>query len=440
MLLKSSELLKKFIEFEVEELSGVDMSHMPTLGSAYEEITKQGLFQDFAIPKQLDLRVVSGFIEVGGERLPEQIDCMLVHGEGKKFGLTDQYFYDIGQVLCIFEVKKRLVKSGYADAISHLAKIRNKFADNFERRLDEENYEPDIQLARKWFSQITGKSAPENYRDIHNLTISDGLLFYCLVQESLAPVSIIHGYEGYTTEEGMRTAFVSILENSVQKGERIGIPGIPSLVTSNNFCLIKGNGTPFIGVRDAGEWIAVVSTRHNSAKLILEMVWAKISHYFKIGMPWGDGLHTDNTQPLLIATAMENSAGAGWFCNWLDYNEAHLQREDNSTWKPAKVSSAAVSLIDIMTMNGGYLNLDAELQNHIQNKYDIDLQEIVDEMVGTSEFMIERGHLRPIHPQTHIITNEDGSGLVAHESERFDLWCHSESVNPYYVTIWFVEE
>lgn len=40
MLLKSSELLKKFIEFEVEELSGVDMSHMPTLGSAYEEITK----------------------------------------------------------------------------------------------------------------------------------------------------------------------------------------------------------------------------------------------------------------------------------------------------------------------------------------------------------------------------------------------------------------
>ncbi|WP_206433615.1 hypothetical protein [Pseudomonas synxantha] len=87
MIRKASELLEEFIEVEKRKLDGFDMSHMPTLGSAYEEITKQGIYQDFAIPKHLDLRIVSGFISIGGEMLAEQIDCMLVHGEGENTDL-----------------------------------------------------------------------------------------------------------------------------------------------------------------------------------------------------------------------------------------------------------------------------------------------------------------------------------------------------------------
>ena len=37
------------------------MPHMPTLGSAYEEITKQGIDKEFAIPKSLNLRSRQGF-------------------------------------------------------------------------------------------------------------------------------------------------------------------------------------------------------------------------------------------------------------------------------------------------------------------------------------------------------------------------------------------
>ncbi|MGJ8757440.1 hypothetical protein ACSFV5_07270 [Acinetobacter sp. HC8-3S] len=51
MINKASELLEQFIEAEKQKLAGVEMSHMPTLGSAYEEITKQGIDQNFVIPK-----------------------------------------------------------------------------------------------------------------------------------------------------------------------------------------------------------------------------------------------------------------------------------------------------------------------------------------------------------------------------------------------------
>jgi hypothetical protein len=141
LITKASELLELFIKEETEKLAGFDMPHMPTLGSAYEEVTKQGIDQKFSIPKFLDLSVVSGFISVGGEMLPEQVDCMLVHGSGERYGLTDQYIYKIENVLCIFEVKKTLGKKEYKDAIEHLAGIRKKFARNFEHRLIHEGYE-----------------------------------------------------------------------------------------------------------------------------------------------------------------------------------------------------------------------------------------------------------------------------------------------------------
>lgn len=161
MIHKASELLELFIQEETKKIAGVRMPHMPTLGSAYEEVTKQGIDRDFSIPKHLELSVVSGFISIGGEMLPEQVDCMLVYGAGERYGLTNQYIYDIENVLCIFEVKKTLRKQDYIDAIDHLASIRKKYADHFEHRLIHEGYEPDISSARRHFSQITGKK-PRN--------------------------------------------------------------------------------------------------------------------------------------------------------------------------------------------------------------------------------------------------------------------------------------
>ena len=215
----ASELLEEFIKVESRKINNDKMPHMPTLGSAFEEITKQGIDKEFVIPKFLDLRVVSGFISVNGKLLPQQIDCMLVHGSGERYGLTEQYIYEIDKVLCIFEVKKTLRKVDYTDAFFHLGGIRKGFAQNFERKLIDEGYEPDISTARKHFSQITGKIAPEQYPHIHDLNKSDAILFYTLVQETLAPISIIHGYEGYKTENGLRSAFTKILE---EKKEGLG--------------------------------------------------------------------------------------------------------------------------------------------------------------------------------------------------------------------------
>lgn len=440
LISKASELLELFIKEETKKLADIKMPHMPTLGSAFEEVTKQGIDKGFAIPKHLDLSVVSGFVSIGDEMLPEQIDCMLVHGQGKKYGLTEQYIYEIENILCIFEVKKTLRKKDYADAMDHLAGIRRKFAEHFEHKLIHEGYEPDISSAGRHFAQITGKIAPENYSGIHGLSKSDGILFYCLVQESFAPVSIIHGYDGYKTESGLRTAFVDILEEKKKATDSgIAIPSIPSLVTSNQYCLVKGNGVPFLVIKDEDEWVSVFSTCYNPAKIILELIWSKISSYFDIEMPWNDSLHMDNISPLLIAKALEVDDKAGWMYNTIEFKEKQLKREDNNAWVPAYLGEAEVSAINIMAMRGGYLPLDDDMDEYLKGNHATTIDEVSSNLILTRLFVKDGDYIRPIKPNTHIVTLDDNTGYVCSERDRFDLWCEEQGIAPQYINLVFLE-
>lgn len=440
MIIKASQLLELFIQEETKKLQKYKMPHMPTLGSAYEQVTKQGIDQAFILPQNLSLQIVSGFVSIGGEMLPEQIDCMLVHGDGEQYGLTDEYIYEIENILCIFEVKKTLRKKDYIDAFEHLGKIRKKFSEHFEKKLRAGDYEPDISIARKHFSQITGKIAPEKYLEVHHLSKSDAMIFYTLVQESLAPVSIIHGYGGYKSESGLRAAFINILQEKAEgDGQGLGVPSIPTLVTSNEYCIVKGNGIPFTVIKDRESWVVSFSTRHNPAKIILELIWSKIAIYFNVKMPWDDGLHMDSVQPLLLAIPKETEEKSGWLYKSIEIKEKDLKRENNHVWSPYSIGSAEMSAINIMAMQGGYLPLDDGMREYLEGHEGSSLEIVVESLTNSREFMKDGESLRPINCMTHVITNPDGSGFVSSERDKFDLWCKEKNIRPSYMNMIFME-
>lgn len=372
--------------------------------------------------------------------LPEQIDCMLVEGEGRRYGITDQYIYDIDHVLCVFEVKKTLTKSDFSDALDHLGATRRRFADYFEEKLRSHTFVPDISHARKSFAEITGKIAPIHYMGIHQLKKTEAILFYALVQEQHAPVTIVHGYDGYKTESGLRSAFIDIIEErSKISGQGLGIPSLPSLVTSNNFCLIKGNGHPYLAVRDETSWVAIFSTRHNPARIILEIVWAKIASHFNAKMPFGLDLDMETIAPLLLAEPREIGDKVGWVYNSLERKEKSLKRDEQVPWEPARIGPAEVSAIDIMVMQGGYLNLDSEMDEYLQREYGLTLVETIEKLLATRVFAWEGEYLRPLANLTHVLTSDDGGGYISSERDRFDAWCEKNSLQPHYMNIIFLE-
>ncbi|QLG87944.1 hypothetical protein HQ393_06520 [Chitinibacter bivalviorum] len=440
MISLASELLARFIDEEKRKLVGISMPHMPTLGEAYESITKDGIDQGFVIPKGLDLRVVSGFIEIKQEMLPEQIDCMLVCGVGRQYGRTEKYIYPIESVLCIFEVKKTLTKSDYLDAMLHLAKIRKAFSESFEDRLINEGFEPDISRAAKYFSQITGVAAPKTYSDIHNLSREHGVLFYSLVQEQYAPISIIHGYGGYKREEGIRSAFMDILDSIKNDASlNVGYPGIPTLVTSNQFCIVKGNGSPFIATRSDGSWVALLSSRHNPLQMMLELIWSKISQHFDVSMPWGDDLDFENLSPLMLAKPIEFHGKIGWFFESLEYKEASLNRDAVKKWDPEKLDAAGMTLVNHMFFYGGQLLLDESMKDYIQKEHGLSLDSVVNNLILTMVFAKDGDYLFPVNNSTMILPNDDGTGYLATDKNRFDAWCRMHKIEPNYIHLLMVD-
>ncbi|MFA0478311.1 DUF6602 domain-containing protein [Vibrio splendidus] len=438
MIEKASELLEEFIKIERIALDEVDMPHMPTLGSAYEEITKQGIEQDFAIPVGLGLKVVSGFISVGEEMLPQQIDGMLVCGDGKQYGRTKEFIYPIDQILCIFEVKKTLNKSDYVDAFDHLRIIRQKYTEYFESKLEDPEFEPDITVARKHFSQITGREAPTSYRHINSLPKVDGILFYSLVQETLAPLTIIHGYGGYTTESGMRNAFLDILfEKGEVSGVGLGIPSLPALVTTNGFSIVKGNGVPFIGITEEREWAALLSMKGNSARIILEIIWSKISLYFDVSMPWGEDSKTESAVPLMYAASKEIGDAAGWEYTPLRFKESVLKnRDDVNEWQPVEIDKDITSVVYTMLACGGYIHVDDVAE--ISGDHSVKSQELLDRIINTLLFKQVGDYIRPISDMLHMVTDANEKNYLSSSRERLDIWCDNNSISKSYVNLFIM--
>lgn len=428
MLKRSSELMQAFIDYEVSVLADMPMPHMPTLGDGYEAITRDVLMEDFALPPDLNLQVVSGFVSIAGNMLKNQMDCMLVSGEGRRYGRTDNYIYDIDQILCIFEVKKTLTKAALSDAVDHLSVIRKSYSEYFENKIKKDKYVPDIESARTHFAQITGRDGPKHYYDINEIPVEDAILFYTLVQESLAPISIVHGYNGYKTEEGLRTAFIDILEDKFIDGDKsYGVPSIPTLITSNEFCLIKTSGYPFVVSNVDSEWIPLISTRFNSAEVILDTVWSKISHYFKRAMPWGDGVYINNVEPMLIARVGKDSEKAGWIYKTIEHSEGTLLREDNITWEPEKICAVHIVMINLMA-KCGEVSLSEDNISYFKDRYSVDLWKEMLFLSKTRLFMISGDALKPINNMTIILSLEDGTGYVASERDRLDKWCENNDV------------
>ena len=439
MIEKCSELLEKFIEIERKVLEKIDMPHMPTLGSAYEEITNQGLEQNFVIPPNLDLRVVSGFISVGDEMLPQQIDGMLVCGEGQQYGRTKEFIYPIDKVLCIFEVKKTLNKSDYKDAFDHLRVIRQKYMEHFESKFENENFEPNIKLARKHFSQMTGKAAPRKYSEIHSLSKSDGILFYSLVQETLAPLSIIHGYGGYSTEYGMRKAFLDILcEKSETSKEGLGVPSLPALTISNNFSIVKGNGMPYMAINDDGHWAVLSSIKGNPARILLEIIWSKIALYCDVDMPWGDDLQQEVIAPLLFAIPMEIEDVVAWKYETYEPQEAVLRKRDEmSEWKPIAINKDISDLVYSMLARGGYVYI-SEIEE-IANDHSVDYGDLLNRITHTQLFELNDDFIRPIASTLHLVTDSNGQDYLDSNTQRLDAWCDKYKIPHRYINLMILE-
>lgn len=440
MVRNIAELFKEFLIFEQEKVDTFEMPHMPTLGEAYEEITIQGLNQKYILPNIYNLKVVKGFIKIGEKQLPQQIDCMLVHGEGIQFGLTDKYIYDISNVLAIFEVKKNLTKDQLLDALAHLSELRIEFYSYIDSLIKSNSLNISMDLFSQHLSYLIGFRL-ESVEQIKFLEENHQFVAMTLLVEMLMPLTIIHSYEGYSRIGDLRNAIKDIVEFLDEKNQNRGVRilDFPSLITNNKLGVLKAIGLPYwldySKDREKGcSWGYMCSYNHNSSVIFLEMLWAKISQKLNIEFDYGEDLINENIFPL-VAIDIEKGKTEISFISYNDNNFKSLKKSGDSNFQPRKIDEKLVELFNIITMIGGVEKKDPLISEYLQSSNQ-DLNQLLSLISGYLCMGISEEAITPISSWKCVKINDEL--WISHDLVRFNNWLtlNNQNYEDMYMTIW----
>lgn len=433
MIKNASELLAAFMAAERKEAEAIPMAHMPTLGAAYEAIVRSGIDRNFVLPPNLDLRVVGGFID----GLPNQFDCMLVRGEGRPYARTGLYFYPIDQVLCVLEVKKTMSRAALVDGIGHLADVQRHFMKRFEER-HEAGEVQDVESARLSFSQMTGRAAPL-LRELDQVSFEDQLLFGVLVRQMYAPTTVLLGFDGYGTERGLREALLDLIESDAGTSSNLVPDLLPSLISVGELSLVKCGGQPYIAWDEDTGWVAIASTRHNAALVLLEFLWTKIGRFCNVQMPFGPQVEVETLDKVLVANGTFNNGKAGWLFKATSRTEIQLSlRPAAVPWEPQRLTRGAVTVTDLMCFRGGAIDLDQDLRDYLKDKYEEDLEQIAAALVRTSAFRLLGRQLHVNPPVAFVATFPDKTGIAGTDRQTLEFWCLANGMDATFMTLLFV--
>ena len=119
-----ADVVEIFRTSENEKLKEYNLQHRPSIGDMYEGLSREVLAK--ALPPNVNLQIVDGFIVDADGNLSPQIDCMLVKQVAETIPYTSSVKCKIEDVVAIIEVKKNAHKSELSDAYLHFGFVNLK--------------------------------------------------------------------------------------------------------------------------------------------------------------------------------------------------------------------------------------------------------------------------------------------------------------------------
>ena len=334
-----SELLLAIRDTGISEIERfLNIQHNPMIGGMYEGLTKD--IAQKVIFKELDLRVVSGKIKNSEGLFSKQIDCMIVTGSGDKLPFSDEYIYDINNVIMVIEVKKNLYSEELSKGYDNLKSVIEVQANDF-RPLR-------VQPVCDAFSSIAGKPIT-NIDNISTLSFQEQMLYHLLVVEELFPIRVIFGYSGFSTEKILRKKFIDYISDNLSKG--YGPQSLPNLIIAGENSIIKTNGMPYgLNIQDIDDYCWMASYRRNPILLLLELLWTRLSSQYNLPVTvFGNEIQEEALFPLLTIHALGGDK-KGWMYTEIPYLENQIAYIDKNErdWEPTILSNEEFVLMNLL--------------------------------------------------------------------------------------------
>ncbi|MCU5493495.1 hypothetical protein OCB70_14025 [Bacillus cereus] len=345
MIVTVSDFLKSLMEKEKELIKKYEIvGHAPTIGDMYEGLTASLLNK--SLFKELDIRVAAGKIRNEEGEFSNEIDCMIVEGEGEKIPYTEKYIYNISQVIAVLEIKKNLYKNDLIDSYNKMHKIY-KIGDQTKIELNG---------LRDTFRHIVKKELP-NYENVASLPFHEQMIYHSLLMEETLPVRIIFGYYGYKSEFALREAFYNFISDNSEGTEQKGFSPVtfPDLIICRENSLIKLDAMPYIGFIDNNDyWNFYASSGNNPLLLLLEIIWTRLSYKYNIDSSiFGDDLEFETFHPFISGKAIEINGKIAWDCRYNYIGQENLNHNPiKFEWEPEELTEQEASIIYWLCQNG----------------------------------------------------------------------------------------
>jgi hypothetical protein len=414
MITSFAEFLEQLQEKEAAILAQQSVSHGPTIGNMYEGLTRELL--ERAIPAELDIRLVDGFVLGVDGKHSHQTDAMLVMGEkGQRIPKTDQWIWPIEDVLAVFEVKKSLFGNQLVDSIEKMrvVSLQQKELMASERK------QVKLGPSRAAFARLMGRFPSAG--ELEDFQGAGGEILRTIAHEQLAPVRIVFGYEGYADETGLRKGFLDALRDT--PGGVAGPAVLPNLIICRKNAILKLNGHPFVSLAgDDGRWNLFGSTRTAPFALLLELIWTRLGNEFNAQFPVDDSLTKEVIAPLLAGEVVTNGSARGWMfhCNTLNKEQLAVILADR--WEPVAVTLEEYVIFG-MAMNLGGLDLNDQSLREAAAQSALDLKAVADRLVAErlfSWFAPDVAH--PINDTIHTAVTPDGNFWLSDNQQLLGLW------------------
>lgn len=421
MIKTVSDLLLKLIDAEKQKIDSLNIKHRPTIGNMYEGLTKDFLGKALFDGLNLNILTNSFIINEDGKRSNE-MDILLIEGEGTQLPHTNQYDVKFEQVIAVIQVKKRLNKQSILEGYENLKNVveilDNMQYEDYHKRLFIDSYQGtcnehvlDNGNLRKHFDSTTKEA-----------------IFYILKEEVLMPPRILLGYEGYKTEKSLRDGFVNFLFDNLSTPEK-QIPGFsplhfPNLIINKDISIIKNNGMPFCSGLIEGNWPFYTTEKSNPINNLLELIWTRLSYKFKLSSDiFGEDLTLDGANVFLRGNIVNCGGNIGWNFHYEGLSQKTLSKKYSiEEWQPTTLTIEQFHIVTYLCKNGQLLvtRINSELA---KIDSEVDIEDFINSLIETKLVGIDgRKYLRLLTKKCQCFISKDGYFAADNKSGKLTRW------------------
>lgn len=416
MIKTVADLLMDLVEIEAKNIARQRITHGPTIGAMYEGLARD--IVDRTLPSNFDLRVVDGFVKGIGGRISPQMDAMLVKGAGEAIPHTASYVWPISDVVAVFEVKKNLFGDDLKDAFSKLLAIKNIHRDYVSH---EGGKKYDIRSTFKAFALLTG-TYPESWSAADNLPDELSIIFHTLVMGQVGPIRVILGYEGYSDEISLRKGMAQYLEDNVLVRKGFGAGSFPNLIICRNNSLVKMNGLPYSFPLVDGHWHILTSNNENPVRILIEMIWTKLSNLFAREFPMTDTLQMERLAPFLSGRVVTHEELQGWEYRVQDLTRKQIASFAPRSWTPESVDDHE-HLVLLLAAKTGTLDLRDKALTHYFACNSLNGDMLIDNLIERRLLArINEHNVRLIGDEVITGFTPEGMTFAAVDADLLQLW------------------